>query len=150
MTFLSCRTWFGIPFGLWISFEIDSPWVHHFVRTLAFEIFIKEKVMIKECDKKAVQVSKRRTLRLQKRRKGFSPVEFGFRKEEAVQEEQRCLGLRECESCEICGLLCPDLCITRDEKTGEVLIDLDYCKGCGICASVCPKGAIKMVLEEGI
>ena len=105
--------------------------------------------MRKECDKKAVRGPKRRTLLLQKRRGGFSPVEFGFRKKEAVQEAQRCLGLRECESCEICSLLCPDLCITRDEKTGEVLIDLDYCKGCGICASVCPKGAIQMVLEEG-
>ncbi len=105
--------------------------------------------MIKECDKKAVRSPKRRTLPLKKRRETFSPVEFGFRKEEAVKEAQRCLGLRECESCEICGLLCPDLCITRDEKTGEVSIDLDYCKGCGICASVCPKGAIQMVLEEG-
>jgi 2-oxoacid:acceptor oxidoreductase delta subunit (pyruvate/2-ketoisovalerate family) len=105
--------------------------------------------MIKKCDKKAVRSHKRKTLSLQKRRGTFSPVEFGFRKEEAVQEARRCLGLRECESCEICSLLCPDLSITRDEKTGEVLIDLDYCKGCGICASVCPKGAIQMVLEEG-
>jgi 2-oxoacid:acceptor oxidoreductase delta subunit (pyruvate/2-ketoisovalerate family) len=106
--------------------------------------------MAKECDKKAVRSLKRRTLPLKKRRKGFSPVEFGLIKEEAIQEAQRCLGLRECESCEICSLLCPELCITRDEKTGEVLIDLDYCKGCGICASVCPKGAIQMALEEGI
>ena len=106
--------------------------------------------MAKECEKKAVRSPKRRTLPLKKRRKGFSPVEFGLIKEEALQEAQRCLGLRECESCEICSLFCPDLCITRDEKTGEVLIDLDYCKGCGICASVCPKGAIQMVLEEGI
>ena len=106
--------------------------------------------MIKACEKKTVQSPKRRTLPLKKRRKGFSPVEFGLIKEEALQGAQRCLGLRECESCEICSLLCPELCITRDEKTGEVLIDLDYCKGCGICASVCPKGAIQMILEEGI
>jgi len=106
--------------------------------------------MVKECDKKAVRGLKRRTLPLKKRREGFSRVEFGLRKEEALQEALRCLGLRECESCEICSLFCPDLCITRDEKTGEVLIDLDYCKGCGICASICPKGAIQMVLEEEI
>jgi 2-oxoacid:acceptor oxidoreductase delta subunit (pyruvate/2-ketoisovalerate family) len=105
--------------------------------------------MAKECEKKVVRVPKRKTLSLKKRRQGFSPVEFGLIKEEALKEAQRCLGLRECESCEICSLFCPDLCITRDEKTGEVRIDLDYCKGCGICASVCPKGAIEMVLEEG-
>jgi 2-oxoacid:acceptor oxidoreductase delta subunit (pyruvate/2-ketoisovalerate family) len=106
--------------------------------------------MIKECKKDVVTKPKRRTLSLRERRKGFVPVELGLSKEEAVKEAQRCLGLRDCESCEICGLFCPDLCITRDEKTGEVRIDLDYCKGCGICAAVCPKGAIEMELEEGI
>jgi 2-oxoacid:acceptor oxidoreductase delta subunit (pyruvate/2-ketoisovalerate family) len=106
--------------------------------------------MIKECKKEIVRRSKRRTLSLKERRKGFSPVEFGLPKEEAIKEAQRCLGLRECESCEVCSLLCPDLCITRNEKTAEVQIDLDYCKGCGICAVVCPKGAIQMVLEEGV
>lgn len=105
--------------------------------------------MAKACEIKAVRRLKRRTLSLKKRREGFSPVEFGLGKEEAIKEAQRCLGLKKCESCDICSFLCPDLCITRDEKTGEVLIDLDYCKGCGICASVCPKGAIEMILEEG-
>lgn len=53
-----------------------------------------------------------------------------------------------CNRCRVCGLLCPDLCITRDEGTGRIVIDYDYCKGCGICPAVCPKGAITMVLEE--
>ena len=106
--------------------------------------------MVKECKKETVRKPKRRTLSLKNRRKGSGPVELGLLKEEAVKEAQRCLGLRECESCEICSLFCPDLCITRDDKAGEVRIDLDYCKGCGICAAVCPKGAIQMVLEEGI
>jgi len=104
--------------------------------------------MAKKCDIKEVRIPKRRTLPLKQRRKGFIPVELSLAKEEAIKEAQRCLGVRECESCEICNLFCPDLCITRNEKTGEVLIDLDYCKGCGICAYVCPKGAIQMVLEE--
>jgi len=104
--------------------------------------------MFKGCKKKIIKKPKRRILSLKNRRKGFSPMEMGFKKEEAVKEAQRCLSLRECESCDICNLFCPDLCITWVEKTGEVMIDLDYCKGCGICVSVCPKGAIKMVLEE--
>jgi 2-oxoacid:acceptor oxidoreductase delta subunit (pyruvate/2-ketoisovalerate family) len=99
------------------------------------------------CEKKPTKIPRRRTLSVKGRKKGFSPIELGFSKEEAVQEAQRCLGLRECESCDVCGLFCPDLCITRDEETGDVLIDLDYCKGCGLCAAVCPKGAIQMVLE---
>jgi 2-oxoacid:acceptor oxidoreductase delta subunit (pyruvate/2-ketoisovalerate family) len=107
-------------------------------------------MMVKECKKKIMSSGKRKILALKKRKKGGSAVEVGLMKKEALREARRCLSLRECESCEVCSLLCPDLCITRGEKTGEVLIDLDYCKGCGICASVCPKGAIQMVLEEGI
>ena len=104
--------------------------------------------MAKACEKKVVRSPKRRSLPLSKRKKGFSPVESGFREEEALQEAQRCLGVKGCESCDLCALLCPDLCITRDETTGGLLIDLDYCKGCGICAAICPKGAIQMVLED--
>ena len=107
-------------------------------------------MMTKECRIEVVPKQRRRTLPLKERRRAFAPVELGFKRGEALKEAQRCLAVRECESCEICSLFCPDLCITRDEKTGEVRIDLDYCKGCGICAAVCPKGAIEMVLEEGI
>ncbi len=105
--------------------------------------------MTKECKKEVVRKAKRKTLASKNRRKGFSQVELGLVKKEALKEARRCLSLRECDSCEVCSLLCPDLCITRDQKTGEVLIDLDYCKGCGICAGVCPKGAIQMTLEDG-
>jgi 2-oxoacid:acceptor oxidoreductase delta subunit (pyruvate/2-ketoisovalerate family) len=105
--------------------------------------------MVKECKKEAVRRPKRKGFSLKERKRGFA-VKSGLLKQRAIQEAQRCLSLRECESCEICSLFCPDLCITRDEKTGDVRIDLDYCKGCGICAAVCPKGAIQMILEEGI
>jgi len=106
--------------------------------------------MVRACEKTIVSKPKRKPLSLKERRKGVAPVESDLRKEEAIKEAQRCLGLRECESCEVCSLFCPDLCIIRNEETGEVQIDLDYCKGCGICASICPKGAIKMVLEERV
>jgi 2-oxoacid:acceptor oxidoreductase delta subunit (pyruvate/2-ketoisovalerate family) len=105
--------------------------------------------MAKKCKKDVVRRSRRKTLPVREHKRRLDPVEFGLLKKEALKEAQRCLSLGECESCEICGLFCPDLCITRDEKTREVRIDLDYCKGCGICAAVCPKGAIQMVLEEG-
>jgi 2-oxoacid:acceptor oxidoreductase delta subunit (pyruvate/2-ketoisovalerate family) len=104
--------------------------------------------MAKGCEKKAGSFPDRKTLSSKRRGRRGSRAEFGLEKEEVIRESQRCLGLTGCESCEVCSLFCPDLCITRDEKTGKVLIDLDYCKGCGICAAVCPKGAIQMVLEE--
>lgn len=106
--------------------------------------------MIKECKKEITRGSKRKLLSLMEQKRGSTRARSTLLKKRAIQEAQRCLSLRECESCEICSLFCPDLCITRDEKTGEVRIDLDYCKGCGICAVVCPKGAIQMELEEGI
>ncbi len=112
---------------------------------MRFDLLRPRNVMRKEC-KKEVALTKKKASPLRKR--GAVPVESGLMKGQALKEARRCLSLRECESCEVCELLCPDLCITRDEKTGEVLIDLDYCKGCGICASVCPKGAIEMVLED--
>ncbi|MGD8388219.1 MAG: 4Fe-4S binding protein [Desulfobacteraceae bacterium] len=62
-------------------------------------------------------------------------------------EASRCLSLLSCDSCDLCRLFCPDLCITRNPETGRIEIDYDYCKGCGICALVCPKGAIRMELE---
>jgi len=86
-------------------------------------------------------------LSVEKRRRTFGLVEGDFSREEAVSEASRCLGTLPCQSCDICALLCPDLCITRNEATGEVEIDYDYCKGCGICAAVCPKKAVEMVQE---
>ncbi|MBA4392142.1 MAG: hypothetical protein C0407_01185 [Desulfobacca sp.] len=77
-------------------------------------------------------------------------LEAGLKEEEALEAARSCLGLGGCSACELCSLLCPELCITRNEETGRVQIDLEYCKGCGICASICPKEAIKMVLDEGL
>ncbi len=65
----------------------------------------------------------------------------------AVAEARRCLGSYFCDACDLCLLLCPDLCITRDEE-GIIVIDYDYCKGCGVCSAICPKGAIEMITEK--
>ena len=45
------------------------------------------------------------------------------------------------------GLLQRDVDLMRAIPS---LLRMKLYKGCGICASVCPKGAIQMVLEEGI
>jgi len=67
---------------------------------------------------------------------------------EATEEARLCFGTVICTYCDVCRLICPELCITRDPLTGEIIIDLDYCKGCGLCAYYCPKGAITMVVEK--
>jgi len=67
--------------------------------------------------------------------------------ETAQQRAFRCLSTVDCTFCDVCELICPDQCITRDPKSGDILIDLDYCKGCGLCAHFCPKGAIHMEPE---
>ena len=58
-----------------------------------------------------------------------------------------CLSTLVCTYCDVCQLMCPDLCITRDDQ-GHIVIDYDHCKGCGLCAHFCPKGALKMVVES--
>ena len=94
------------------------------------------------------QKRKRIPLRISQQGKGPRTAEKQRITHQAVAEASRCFGTQPCEGCDVCAFLCPDLCITRDPKTGRVVIDYDYCKGCGICAFVCPKGAITMVLEE--
>ena len=66
--------------------------------------------------------------------------------EAAREAASRCLTSITCTYCQVCELLCPDLCITRDEG-GAIQIDLKHCKGCGLCAHYCPKGAIRMEVE---
>ncbi len=105
--------------------------------------------MTRPCETIPSSKPKRKGIK-KKKRDRFISLEPGLEKEAAVKAAQNCLGLRDCFSCDLCGLLCPELCITRHESTLQVQIDLEYCKGCGICASVCPKGAIRMELEEGI
>lgn len=51
-----------------------------------------------------------------------------------------------CTGCQMCVTVCPEGCISGEEK--QFQSDMDYCKGCGICAEECPADAIKMVKEE--
>mgnify|MGYP003496915442 FL=1 len=57
-----------------------------------------------------------------------------------------------CIGCSMCAKLCPDACITMENKTkfpGKLkpVTDYDYCKGCGLCAKECPVKAIEMVKD---
>lgn len=74
------------------------------------------------------------------------PSSYGH--DEALRAARLCFSTVFCSYCDVCRLLCPDLCITRDADTGRIVIDLEYCKGCGLCAHYCPKGAIRMTLEK--
>ena len=103
---------------------------------------------IKDCELITVERQSEESLGVSDRLKGNLLVKQGFDEATSIEEAKRCLGNNRCESCDLCRLLCPDLCITRNKVTNEIEVDYNFCKGCGICALVCPKGAIKMVLEE--
>ena len=75
-------------------------------------------------------------------------IRIPLTEEQALMNAGLCLSLRSCESCDLCRMFCPDLCITRDPVSGRIEIDDRYCKGCGICAFICPKGAIRMERES--
>lgn len=69
----------------------------------------------------------------------------GLDRRRALSAAGECLVNRSCSSCDLCQLLCPDLALSRNLKTGKLEVNYDLCKGCGICAFVCPRGAIRMV-----
>lgn len=81
-------------------------------------------------------------------RRPSAEPEAGLAEAEAVKEARRCLGNHFCQSCDLCRITCPELCITRNPVSGRIEIDLEFCKGCGICALICPKKAIRMEREE--
>jgi 2-oxoacid:acceptor oxidoreductase delta subunit (pyruvate/2-ketoisovalerate family) len=104
----------------------------------------EKKMLNRDCKRE----NRSRTARKENGRLDFDYHASLLTPQEAEYEASRCLGTAHCEACDICRLLCPDMAITRDAITGQIVIDLDYCKGCGICAFVCPKGAITMVIEQ--
>lgn len=56
-----------------------------------------------------------------------------------------------CNTCQQCGIWCPEGAIRMDPVTGKLnIVDYDYCKGCAMCHYVCPPDAlaIEMVDEK--
>lgn len=49
-----------------------------------------------------------------------------------------------CQQCEtpICEIVCPMGAISRDEKTGAMVIDKELCVGCKLCVMFCPLGGV--------
>lgn len=95
-------------------------------------------MITRECKLETRERNHAKRLSVNDRLRGSALVNLGFDEKAAVGEAQRCLGNVHCESCDLCRLFCPDLCITRADNTGQIEIDYNYCRGCGICAVVCP------------
>jgi carbon-monoxide dehydrogenase iron sulfur subunit len=57
-----------------------------------------------------------------------------------------------CLQCEepYCMEICPAKAITRDEKSGVVVVIKDRCKGCKMCTLACPFGNITFLEREGV
>nr|MDO8114508.1 4Fe-4S dicluster domain-containing protein [Candidatus Sigynarchaeota archaeon] len=43
-----------------------------------------------------------------------------------------------------CVAVCPQKCLTKDEKTGIIQVNEQKCDGCSFCIRVCPFGAITL------
>jgi anaerobic carbon-monoxide dehydrogenase iron sulfur subunit len=56
-----------------------------------------------------------------------------------------------CRQClqPLCADVCPMRAISRDEKTGAMVVDADLCIGCRMCMSICPLGGIAVSTDIG-
>jgi ferredoxin len=76
---------------------------------------------------------------------GFQEINLSLSHEEGIREAGRCFFCGTCIGCDLCLLLCPDVCIAPPhEEHDNYWPDPDYCKGCGVCAAVCVRGVVDM------
>lgn len=76
---------------------------------------------------------------------GFQEINLSLSQEEGIREAGRCFFCGTCIGCDLCLLLCPDVCIAPPhEEHDNYWPDPDYCKGCGVCAAVCVRGVVDM------
>lgn len=49
--------------------------------------------------------------------------------------------------------LCIEVCtvgaLSKDDKTGAVIVDREVCTGCALCVQICPRGAVRLDPEDG-
>lgn len=81
------------------------------------------------------------------RKTNFREVNGGLERKAAIEEASRCFYCGTCVECDLCFLLCPDICIIK-ERQRLYSVNKDYCKGCSICATTCPRHVIEM--EDGL
>lgn len=48
-----------------------------------------------------------------------------------------------------CMYFCPAKVITRDDRSGAVMIEKEFCIGCGMCISACPNDAVFLDMQRG-
>jgi Fe-S-cluster-containing hydrogenase component 2 len=80
----------------------------------------------------------------------FNPAEARIRVE--YDAEMNCYEPVICMHCEepACAEACPSEAVSRDEKTGALVIDADKCVLCLECVSACPYGAINVAPNGSI
>lgn len=83
-------------------------------------------------------------------RRGSQTVEvtLAYNEEQAQAESDRCMSCGVCNGCDNCYIVCPDVCVERDErKNGLYQIKVEYCKGCLVCVQECPTGCLEKAPE---
>lgn len=55
-----------------------------------------------------------------------------------------------CQQCEspVCETVCPVKALSRDTKTGAIILNYDACIGCKMCVMACPFGALTIDPES--
>lgn len=81
-------------------------------------------------------------VRVKNRVTGFTEVNPGFHREQAVEEAERCFHCGRCTLCENCYIFCPDLAVSLGDAKETFDINRTQCKVCGICINECPRAAI--------
>ncbi len=88
---------------------------------------------------------------------GFSQIELGLTKEDALKEAERCLRCHSevCVGCAFCARTCPDYIIEVDRtpsgdvdrRVREWNFDISKCMFCGLCVEQCPTDTLRFSEE---
>lgn len=76
--------------------------------------------------------------------RGFSEVNKGLTRDQALFSASRCFTCGTCNYCYNCYFFCPEGVISLDPVHQTKTVDLDHCKGCGTCAKACPRNVVLM------
>ncbi|MBW2056708.1 MAG: 4Fe-4S dicluster domain-containing protein [Deltaproteobacteria bacterium] len=81
----------------------------------------------------------------------------GFRREDSnirvnLYPGERFISTLTCSQCETppCMEICPSGALSRDPRTGAIVVDQDRCVGCKMCMMACPFGNIHFNTERHV